>query len=114
VAKALGMIETRGLATSIEALDVMVKTAHVQLVKQSMVDPALVTVLVEGDVSAVKAAVEAGAEAARKKGSLIAFNVIPHPDSNLSCLFQYDPGKGKQEKSDEVPKEKDLDNQGTP
>lgn len=110
VAQALGMIETRGLATSIEALDVMLKTAHVHLVKQSMVDPALVTVLVEGDVSAVKAAVEAGAEAARNKGALIAFNVIPHPDGELACLFQYDPGKGKQEKTNDESKVEDQEN----
>ncbi|MBS4210956.1 BMC domain-containing protein [Neobacillus rhizophilus] len=97
MAKALGMIETRGLATSIEALDVMVKTSFVQLVKQNMVDPALVTIVVEGDVSAVKAAVEAGVETARKKGSLIAFNVIPHPDGSLPQLFMEQPISRKQE-----------------
>ncbi|MFC4799102.1 MULTISPECIES: BMC domain-containing protein [Neobacillus] len=98
MAKALGMIETRGLATSIEALDVMVKTSFVQLVKQNMVDPALVTIVVEGDVSAVKAAVEAGADMARKKGSLIAFHVIPHPDESLPQLFMEKSNVKKQEK----------------
>ncbi|WP_349410005.1 BMC domain-containing protein [Pseudalkalibacillus sp. SCS-8] len=80
MAKALGMIETRGLIGSIEAADVMVKVANVRLVNQEKVDAALVTVFVEGDVSAVQAAVEAGKEAADRVGELVAHYVIPHPD----------------------------------
>ncbi|MFJ7726748.1 BMC domain-containing protein [Neobacillus sp. NPDC097160] len=86
--KALGMIETRGLATSIEAADVMLKNSYVQLVQQSMVDAALVTILIEGDVSAVKAAVEAGAELAKRRGALVAFHVIPHPDLGTNQLIR--------------------------
>ncbi|ASN04348.1 BMC domain-containing protein [Virgibacillus necropolis] len=80
MAKALGMIETRGLIGSIEAADVMVKAANVNLVKQEKIDAALVTILVEGDVSAVQAAVEAGRDAAQRVGELVAHYVIPHPD----------------------------------
>lgn len=80
MAKALGMIETRGLIGSIEAADVMVKVADVKLVNQEKIDAALVTVFVEGDVSAVQAAVDAGKEAAERVGELVSHYVIPHPD----------------------------------
>ncbi|WP_438824324.1 BMC domain-containing protein [Bacillus sp. JJ1533] len=84
--KALGMIETRGLATSIEVADAMLKNANVRLVNQSMVDAALVTILVEGDVSAVQAAVESGTKIAERTGALISSNVIPHPDNSIRPL----------------------------
>lgn len=87
MAKALGMIETRGLIGSIEAADAMLKAANVQLVKQEKVDAALVTVLVEGDVGAVMAAVEAGKQAAARVGKLIAAHVIPHPDSEVGLML---------------------------
>jgi ethanolamine utilization protein EutM len=88
VTKALGMVETRGLAASIEVADTMLKGANVSLVKQSMVDAALVTILVEGDISAVQIAVEAGTKVAERTGALIAFNVIPYPDLSTSHLLQ--------------------------
>jgi ethanolamine utilization protein EutM len=81
--EALGMIETRGLVGAVEAADAMVKTAAVALVGQQRVGGALVTVLVRGDVGAVKAAVDAGAAAARRVGELTAVHVIPRPDAEV-------------------------------
>lgn len=81
--RALGMIETRGLIGSIEAADAMLKSADVTLVKQEKVDAALVTVLVQGDVSAVQAAVDAGKAAAARVGELVSAHVIPHPDESI-------------------------------
>lgn len=88
MAKALGMVETRGLIGSIEAADAMIKAADVHLVKQEKIDGGLVSVLVEGDVGAVQAAVEAGKEAAARVGELIAYHVIPHPDEGIASIIQ--------------------------
>lgn len=74
---ALGMVETRGLVAAIEAADAMVKSANVQLVGKEQVGGGLVTVMVRGDVGAVKAATDAGAAAAEKVGELISVHVIP-------------------------------------
>lgn len=87
MAKALGMIETRGLIGSIEAADAMIKSADVRLVRQEKVDGALVTVLVEGDVGAVQAAIEAGREAAKRVGELVASHVIPRPDDEVHLIL---------------------------
>ena len=76
---ALGMIETRGLVAAIEAADAMVKSANVQLVGKEQVGGGLVTVMVRGDVGAVKSATDAGAAAAEKVGELISVHVIPRP-----------------------------------
>ena len=86
--KALGMIETRGLIGSIEAADTMLKAADVRLIKLEKVDAALVTVLIEGDVGAVQAAVEAGEIAAARVGELISSRVIPNPDEGVARLIQ--------------------------
>ncbi|CAG9620302.1 BMC domain-containing protein [Sutcliffiella rhizosphaerae] len=86
--KALGMIETRGLIGSIEAADAMLKAANVQLLTQEKVDAALVTVLVEGDVGAVQAAIDAGKEAATRVGELVSAHVIPNPDKGIGGIFQ--------------------------
>ncbi|MDQ7822127.1 MAG: BMC domain-containing protein [Candidatus Eremiobacteraeota bacterium] len=75
--QALGMIETRGFIAAVEAADAMVKTATVTITGEARVGGASVTVLVRGDVGSVKAAVEAGAERARRVGELIAVHVIP-------------------------------------
>ena len=75
----LGMIETRGLIGAIEAADAMVKSANVQLVGKEQVGGGLVTVMVRGDVGAVKAATDAGAAAAEKVGELISVHVIARP-----------------------------------
>lgn len=84
---ALGMIETRGLVGSIEAADAMIKAANVRLVKQEKVDGAIVTMLVEGDVSAVYAAIEVGKNAAARVGELIASHIIPHPDKEIQDIL---------------------------
>ena len=76
---ALGMIETKGLIGSIEAADAMVKAANVELIGKERVGGGLVTVMVRGDVGAVKAATDAGAAAAQRVGELISVHVIPRP-----------------------------------
>ncbi len=81
--KALGMVETRGLVSVVEALDAMLKTAEVSYAGQKRVGSGLVMVLVEGDVAAVKAAVDAGAEAAQRVGELRSVHVIPRPIEGL-------------------------------
>ena len=85
--EALGMIETRGLVGAIEAADAMVKAAKVVLVGKEQVGGGLVTVLVRGDVGAVKAATDAGAAAARRVGELLSVHVIPRPHSNLEDVL---------------------------
>lgn len=85
--EALGLIETRGLVGSIEAADAMVKAAKVTLIGKERVGGGLVTVMVRGDVGAVKAAVEAGSEAARKVGELISVHVIPRPHEDVEAIL---------------------------
>lgn len=85
--QALGMIETRGLVGAIEAADAMVKAANVTLVKYDKVGGGLVTVMVRGDVGAVKAAVEAGAEAAQRIGELVSVHVIPRPHDDVEKIL---------------------------
>ncbi|MBO1001665.1 BMC domain-containing protein [Pseudogracilibacillus auburnensis] len=80
---ALGMIETKGLVASLEAADAMVKAANVTLIGKEHVGGGIVTVLVTGDVGAVKAATEAGSEAAQRVGELISVHVIPRPHNEL-------------------------------
>jgi microcompartment protein CcmL/EutN len=84
---ALGLIETRGLVGSIEAADVMVKTANVVLLGKEVVHDGLVTVQVIGDVGAVKAAVEAGAAAAQRVGELLSSHVIPRPADEVEPIL---------------------------
>lgn len=80
---ALGMIETRGLVGAIEAADAMVKAANVTLVGKEHIGGGLVTVLVRGDVGAVKAATDAGAAAAERVGELVSVHVIPRPHNEI-------------------------------
>jgi ethanolamine utilization protein EutM len=80
---ALGMIETKGLVGAVEAADAMVKAADVRLVGKVQVGGGLVTVMVRGDVGAVKAATDAGAAAASNVGELISVHVIPRPHSDI-------------------------------
>lgn len=80
---ALGMIETRGLVGSIEASDAMVKAANVVLIGKEYIGGGYVTVLVRGDVGAVKAATDAGAAAARRVGELVSVHVIPRPHAEV-------------------------------
>ena len=81
--EALGMVETKGLVGSIEAADAMVKAANVLLVGKEYIGAGYVTVMVRGDVGAVKAATDAGAAAARRVGELVSVHVIPRPHANL-------------------------------
>lgn len=81
--EAIGILETRGLTASIDAADVMLKAANVELVGTEKIGSGLVTVIVTGDVGAVKAAVSDGAKAAQKLGELVAAHVIPRPHNDL-------------------------------
>ena len=83
----IGMIETKGLVASIEAADAMVKAANVTLIGKELVGGGLVTVLIRGDVGAVKAATDAGAEAAKRVGELVSVHVIPRPHSEVSTIL---------------------------
>ena len=83
----LGMIETKGLIGAIEAADAMVKSANVQLVGKEQVGGGLVTVMVRGDVGAVKAATDAGAAAAEKVGELISVHVIARPHTEVDAIL---------------------------
>ena len=85
--EALGMVETKGLVGSIEAADAMVKTANVVLVGREFIGAGYVTVLVRGDVGAVKAATDAGAAAARRVGELVAVHVIPQPGEEVEKIL---------------------------
>ena len=84
---ALGMIETRGLVGSIEAADAMLKAANVSLIGKTHVGGGLVTVMVRGDVGAVKAAVDAGAAAAERVGNLVSCHVIPRPHDEVNGIL---------------------------
>ena len=85
--QALGMVETKGLVGSIEAADAMVKAANVHLIGKVHVGGGLVTVMVRGDVGAVKASVEAGGAAAKRVGELISVHVIPRPHSDVEAIL---------------------------
>ena len=88
--EALGMVETRGLVGAIEAADAMVKAANVTLIGKEKVGSGLVTVMVRGDVGAVKASVDAGGAAAKRVGELVSVHVIPRPHNDVEAIL---PGK---------------------
>ncbi len=85
--EALGMIETKGLIGAVEAADAMVKTANVVLVGKEYIGAGYVTVMVRGDVGAVKAATDAGAAAARRVGELVSVHVIPRPHAEVEKIL---------------------------
>ena len=85
--EALGMVETRGLTAAIEAADAMTKAAEVVLTGTEKIGSGLVTVMVRGDVGAVKAAVESGSVAASRLGELVAVHVIPRPHSDVEKIL---------------------------
>ena len=85
--EALGMIETRGLVAAIEAADAMLKAANVELVGTEKIGSGLVSVMVRGDVGAVKSAVEAGGASAERLGEIIAIHVIPRPHSDVEKIL---------------------------
>nr|WP_319488887.1 BMC domain-containing protein [uncultured Caproiciproducens sp.] len=86
---ALGMIETRGLVPAIEAADAMVKAANVNLVGYEKIGSGLVTVMVRGDVGAVKAATDAGAASAKMVGEVVSIHVIPRPHSDTEKIIPH-------------------------
>lgn len=86
-ANALGMVETRGLVGAIEAADAMVKAANVTLVGKEQIGAGLVTVMVRGDVGAVKAATDAGAASAERVGDLVSVHVIPRPHAEVDAIL---------------------------
>ena len=92
---ALGMIETKGLVGAIEAADAMVKSANVQLIGKEQVGGGLVTVMVRGDVGAVKAATDAGAAAASRVGELVSVHVIPRPHDDVEFILPTLEGSNK-------------------
>ncbi|MFQ5978307.1 MAG: BMC domain-containing protein [Candidatus Heimdallarchaeota archaeon] len=85
--QALGMIETKGLVGAVEAADAMVKAANVTLIGKEQIGGGFVTVMVRGDVGAVKAAVDAGAVSARKVGELVSVHVIPRPHDEVEQIL---------------------------
>jgi len=85
--QALGMVETKGLVGAIEAADAMVKAANVTLVGKEKIGSGLVTVMVRGDVGAVKAAVEAGSAAAKRIGEVYSVHVIPSPHDDVESIL---------------------------
>mgnify|MGYP004461954431 FL=1 len=87
--EALGMVETRGLVAAIEAADAMCKSANVTLIGTEKIGSGLVTVMVRGDVGAVKSSVESGASAASKLGELIATHVIPRPHTDVEMILPH-------------------------
>ena len=99
---ALGLIETRGLVGAIEAADAMVKAAKVILLGKEISGGGLVTVMVRGEVGAVKAATEAGAAAVRRVGELVSVHVIPRPAGDLEQYLPANPARARNTSSLEV------------
>jgi ethanolamine utilization protein EutM len=85
--EAIGLIETKGLIAQVEALDAMLKSANVSLVKQVQIGGAYITTIIKGDVGSVRAAVDAGAAAASQVGELVSAHVIPRPEPTLMQSF---------------------------
>lgn len=85
--EALGMVETRGFVGSVEAADAMAKAANVQVIGQVQIGAAYITIMCRGDVGAVRAAVDAGAAAARRVGQLVSSHVIPRPHDELEKVL---------------------------
>ena len=88
--EALGMIETRGFVSAIEAADAMMKAANVKLNSWEKIGSGLVTVMVQGDVGAVNAAVDAGAIAAERIGEVVSRHVIPRPHTDINVILKFD------------------------
>jgi len=85
--QALGLVETKGLVAAIEAADAMLKASNVQLVGKERALAGLITIVVVGDVAAVKASVDAGAAAAQRVGELVSVHVIPRPDDQIGTIL---------------------------
>ena len=87
--EALGLVETKGLVGSIEAADAMVKAANVYLIGKETIGGGYVTVMVRGDVGAVKAATDAGAAAAQRVGELVSVHVLPRPHTDVELIIPH-------------------------
>lgn len=85
--QALGLVETKGFVGAVEAADAMVKAANVSLLGKEKIGAGYITVMVRGDVGAVKAAVDAGAAAAKRVGELVSVHVIPRPHADVECIL---------------------------
>jgi ethanolamine utilization protein EutM len=103
--QALGMIETKGLVGAIEAADAMVKAARVKFLGRQKVKGGLVAVMVAGDVGAVKAAVDAGAAACKRVGTLVSAHVIPRPHDDIDIMVPTEPEIEQAPEPRKVPKE---------
>lgn len=103
--EAMGLIETRGLVAAIEAADAMVKAANVTLISKEYAGSGLVTMTVKGDVGAVKAAVDAGAAAAKRIGELVSVHVIPRPHTEVDKVVS---GKMVRSGSGQIPKARPI------
>ncbi len=90
---ALGMVETRGLVGAVEAADAMVKAAQVTLIGKEKIGGGFVTVMVRGEVGAVKAATDAGAAAAKRVGELVSVHVIPRPHDQVESILPSAPAR---------------------
>jgi len=99
--QALGMVETKGMVGAVEAADAMIKAANVSLIGKEMVGGDLTTVIVRGDVGAVKAATEAGAAAAKRVGELISVHIIPRPHDEIEVILPKATPPGNIETADE-------------
>ncbi|WP_407272702.1 BMC domain-containing protein [Radiobacillus sp. PE A8.2] len=88
MSESIGIIETRGLTAAIEAADAMLKAANVEIAGTEKIGSGLVSVIIKGDVGAVKAATEVGAEAAGRVGEVVAVHVIPRPHSDVAKLIK--------------------------
>lgn len=106
--KALGLIETRGLVAAIEASDAMVKAANVRLLGRQKVKAGLITVMVEGDVGAVKAATDAGAAACKRVGEMISVHVIPRPHDDIEKVLPKGPSETKKVSTAKRPGQKTV------
>jgi len=108
MAKALGLVETRGLVAAIEAADAMVKAANVTLIGKERTDPALITIKVAGETAAVKSAVDAGAAAAGRVGVLVSTHIIPQPDEQIKNLIPEIEEDYKTEKAEKSVQSEDV------
>ena len=104
--RALGLIETKGLVTAIEAADAMVKAAKVTFLGRQKVKGGLVALMVAGDVGAVKAAVDAGTAAGKRVGTIVSSHVIPRPHGDIDAMIPTDPEEKKRSEAKEKPQPK--------
>jgi ethanolamine utilization protein EutM len=104
--QALGLIETRGLVAAIEAADAMVKAAKVKFLSRRKVKGGLVAIMVAGDVGAVKAAVDAGAAAGKRVGTVVSSHVIPRPHNDIDAMIPDRPQENAQPEQKKEPRQK--------